>query len=99
MTNETIDVFDRELVIFVLNWAPYGPPPEDEVLPRFGISSNRLGQRIRDIAAAGLARNLRADDRQLLLRALALINSATNPRPDNQKAATPHPRHRPRYRR
>jgi hypothetical protein len=57
--------------------------------PRFGITSDCLGQRIRDIAAAGPTRNLRADDRVLLLRALALLNSAT--KPHNHKVATCNP--------
>ena len=82
---ETIDAFDRELVKFVVNWAPYGRPPEDEVLPRFGVSSDHLDQRVCDIAAAGLARNLCIDDRALLLRALALLDAAGT-------AAIPQPR-------
>lgn len=83
---ETIDAFDRELVKFVVNWAPYGRPPEDEVLPRFGVSSDHLDQRVYDIAAAGLARNLCIDDRVLLLRALALLGDVPG------TAATPQPR-------
>jgi hypothetical protein len=74
--NETLDAFDRDLVKMVLEWAPYGRPPEDEVLPRFGISVDRLDQRAREIALAGFARNLCIDDRVLLIQVLALLNPA-----------------------
>ena len=69
---ESIDLFDRELLKFVLNWAPYGGPPDDEVLPRFGIQSDQLRRRVHEIVHAGLARNVHIDDRILLLRAWAI---------------------------
>jgi hypothetical protein len=62
---ESIDPFDRELLRFVLNWAPYGGPP-DEVLPRFGIRSSHLHVRVDEIIRAGLERNLRIADRIFL---------------------------------
>lgn len=68
---ESIDLFDRELLKFVLNWAPYGGPPDDEVLPRFGIHSDQLCRRVQEIVHAGLARNVHIRDRILLIRALA----------------------------
>lgn len=50
LTFDPIEEFDRQLLCFVASWAPYGGPPVKEVLPRFGIRSDQIGQRIREIA-------------------------------------------------
>ena len=31
-----VDRFDMEIVEFMLSWAPYGGPPEEECVPLFG---------------------------------------------------------------
>ena len=67
-----VDQFDLEIVEFVLCWAPYGGPPEDECVPRFGMPPDRLRSRFRDIVRNGLRRHLDADSKALLERAAKL---------------------------
>jgi hypothetical protein len=64
-----MDQFDREIVEFVAAWAPYGGPPEDEVLPRFGMSADRLRNRLRQIVVEARNTTLTSDDRRLVLQA------------------------------
>jgi hypothetical protein len=72
---DPMDPFDRDLITFVIRWAPYGGPPRDEVLPAFGISANRLEERVLAIVRCYWMRNLAAEDRSLLLDAAALLRS------------------------
>jgi hypothetical protein len=43
-----LDRFDWELVDFVLTWQPYGGPREEDVMPLFGMTCERLHQRLRE---------------------------------------------------
>jgi hypothetical protein len=72
---DPMDPFDRDLITFVIRWAPYGGPPHDEVLPTFGISADGLGERVLAIVRCYWMRNLAAEDRSLLLGAAALLRS------------------------
>ena len=40
-----MDWFDRRIVQYMLCWHPFGGPPEDEVLPGFGMSLPQLNRR------------------------------------------------------
>jgi hypothetical protein len=40
-----MDWFDRRIVQYMLHWQPFGGPPEEEVLPRFGMSLPQLNRR------------------------------------------------------
>jgi hypothetical protein len=63
-----VNEFDWELVDFVLSWQPYGDPPDDEVLVRFGMTPLRLRQRFGEIVESALAGPSEyGDDRQALL--------------------------------
>ena len=44
-----MDWFDRRIVQYVLHWQPFGGPPEEEVLPRFGMSLPQLNRRFNRI--------------------------------------------------
>ncbi len=44
-----MDWFDRRIVQYMLRWHPFGGPPEDEVLPRFGMSLPQLRRRFNRI--------------------------------------------------
>lgn len=44
-----MDWFDRRIVQYMLHWQPFGGPPEDEVLPRFGMSLPQLNRRFNRI--------------------------------------------------
>lgn len=50
------DRFAHDIVTFMRNWAPYGGPPADEVLPEFGLTRDQLVQRYQSILAAEAAR-------------------------------------------
>lgn len=69
-----MDRFDREILEFVLNWAPYGGPPAGDALPLFGLTDRQLGDRIRCIIVHSLAGRLSPDDRDLLLRVLGALS-------------------------
>ena len=73
---DALDTFDQALIDFVLSWAPYGGPPVDEILPRFGILSYELADRVQEIASVVLRRNLSAADRIRVTQALATVRSA-----------------------
>lgn len=70
---EKLDGFDQDMMEFVLNWAPYGGPPADEILPRFGLAPDKLRERIRLIVADRLARNPGCEERRLLADTLIAI--------------------------
>ncbi|WP_137147305.1 hypothetical protein [Mycolicibacterium sp. CR10] len=67
---DKLDRFDRDLLQFALNWAPYGGPPTDELFSEFGIPSRQLVPRIRAIAAQYLYTPMSQSDRGLLLHAI-----------------------------
>lgn len=49
------DRFAHDIVTFMHNWAPYGGPPADEVLPEFGLTRDQLVARYRQILAVQAA--------------------------------------------
>ena len=46
-----MDPFDRQIVQFVVRWAPFGGPPDEDILPGFGLTPVELRQRFRQIVA------------------------------------------------
>lgn len=66
-----MDSFDRQIVQFIVRWAPFGGPPDEEVLPRFGLTPPQLRQRFKQIlsvmASPGI--NLADEDAALLVAA------------------------------
>ena len=76
-----LDRFDRDLMKFVVVWAPYGGPTDDELFPEFGISARQLRPRLQDIAVEYLSMPLNTNDRTLLLAALDILD-APPPRSD-----------------
>lgn len=65
-----MDTFERGVLQFVLAWAPYGGPREDDVWVQFGMTVEQLGGRFAKIVA-GLLPRVRAlpnADRCLLQR-------------------------------
>lgn len=67
-TQPAIDAFDRELLEFIMTWMPYGGPPAEEILPRFGIHADALVVRVQDIVTGGLSRSPVGPDVVLLHR-------------------------------
>ena len=64
-----MDSFNREIIVFVLAWAPYGGPPEEDVLPLFGMTTDRLKTVFCQVVQAELHGDLTPEDRQLIDRA------------------------------
>lgn len=60
--------FDRNLVDYVLLWTPFGGPPEEEILPRFGFQPAQLNRRFRRIVRRMInaEQGLNESDRELL---------------------------------
>jgi hypothetical protein len=46
---DIVSEFDWELVTFVVQWAHYGGPDPDDVLPNFGMTCTRLRERVEEI--------------------------------------------------
>jgi hypothetical protein len=54
-----LDDFDRAMLEFVVVWRPYGGPPQEEILPRFGLVPHEFLCRVEKTAVAAL--HLRPD--------------------------------------
>jgi hypothetical protein len=61
-----MDRFDREILDFVRSWAPYGGPPDDQVLEEFGLTRDQLIDRAHLILATEAARREREQRRPWL---------------------------------
>ncbi|OWL96715.1 hypothetical protein B7435_27545 [Mycolicibacterium peregrinum] len=63
-----MDSFERVLLKFVLAWAPYGGPREDDVWLEFGMTAEQLFVRFSGIVSGQVprVRALSAADRSLL---------------------------------
>ncbi|WP_099023632.1 hypothetical protein [Mycolicibacterium palauense] len=46
-----MDWFDHQIVQFVIRWAPFGGPPDEDILPRFGLTPAQLHKRFDAIVA------------------------------------------------
>lgn len=71
-----VDRFDWEIVAFVVKWAQYGGPREDDVMPAFGMTCQELQKRFTTIVNALIrSESLRVTRQQheLLKRALELV--------------------------
>ncbi|MDV3128547.1 hypothetical protein M1247_26815 [Mycobacterium sp. 21AC1] len=66
-----MDSFDRRILQFVLAWAPYGGPREDEVWNQFGMTVEQLRDRFSRLVTDLVARlrSLPATDRALVEKA------------------------------
>jgi hypothetical protein len=67
---DKLDRFDRDLLQFAVNWAPYDGPPTDELFPEFGITRRQLVPRIHAIADQYLYTPMSQSDKGLLLKAI-----------------------------
>lgn len=79
-----VDRFDWEIVTFVVKWAPYGGPREDDVIPTFGMTCQELQKRFTAIVNAMIgSETLRVTRRQheLLKRAVALLETDATAEP------------------
>lgn len=73
-----VDRFDWEIVTYVVKWAPYGGPREDDVMPTFGMTCQELGKRFNVIVNSLInSESLLVTRRQheLLKRAVELLDT------------------------
>lgn len=68
-----MDWFDRRILEHVIVCAPYGGVPEDDVLPRFGLTVDQFRGRVAAIVGEASATLLTVTDRALLLRVRARL--------------------------
>lgn len=68
-----MDRFDRDIVEFMLRWAPYGGPSEEDTMPEFGMNCPELRERAVGIIRDSLQESITLDDRILLLRTAAAL--------------------------
>lgn len=68
-----VDRFDREIVEFLLAWAPYGDPPDDECFPTFGMTLDQLKDHVRRLIEDNKDLRMRRDDCLLLMRVARLV--------------------------
>ncbi|MCX2930843.1 hypothetical protein ORI20_11175 [Mycobacterium sp. CVI_P3] len=72
-----MDWYDRQIIQFVVRWMPFGGPPEEETLPRFGLTPSEFRIRFREIVS-DLTRKkctLGEDDRELLASTIYAFKS------------------------
>jgi hypothetical protein len=72
-----MDSFDRHLVQFVVTWAPFGGPSDEDTYPRFGLRGRKLWNRFNRIVASAelVLPELQDDDAELTEQPRALIGS------------------------
>jgi hypothetical protein len=68
-----LDRFDRDLLAFVLSWAPYGGPPESECFVEFGMSSDRVRERCMEVVCTARPAEFGESECALLLRGSRLL--------------------------
>lgn len=68
-----LDRFDRDLLVFVLSWAPYGGPPENECFVEFGMNGDRVRERCMEVVCTARAAEFGDADSSLLVRVSRLL--------------------------
>jgi hypothetical protein len=68
-----LDLFDRDLLAFLLSWAPYGGPPDSECFVEFGMSAARLRERCVQVVSTTRSIDCNDEERELLLRTCRLL--------------------------
>ncbi len=70
-----MDWYDRRIVEFVVRWAPFGGPPDDDLLPRFGLTRRQFAERFQYIVSTKVESTLADSDRDLLAEARNLLTT------------------------
>jgi hypothetical protein len=68
-----LDRFDRDLLAFMLSWAPYGGPPENECFVEFGMSTDRVRERCMEVVTGARAVEYGDTDCSMILRCSRLL--------------------------
>ena len=72
-SGKQLDRFDRDLLAFVLSWAPYGGPPDDECFVEFGMSIDRVHEHCMQLVCTARAADYGDTEHSLLMRAARLL--------------------------
>ena len=70
-----LDRFDRDLLTFVLSWAPYGGPPDSECFVEFGMNAERVRERCLEVVCTARAIEHNDEERSLLVNAAQLLGA------------------------
>jgi hypothetical protein len=75
-----MDWFDRQIVQFIVWWAPFGGPSEEDTLPRFGLTPEQLARRFdRIVSKLSASEDRLGSDEAKLLAAVRRISPALCP--------------------
>ncbi len=69
-----LDAFECAMIRFLLSWAPYGDPPEEQCLPLFGKTVPALKEQVRELVRT--PRCCSPGDRTLLMRVARVVGPA-----------------------
>jgi len=87
-----LDRFDRDLLVFILSWAPYGGPPDNECFVEFGMSAERVRERCVQVVSTTRAVDCGEDERALLLRTCKLLLGSPSQRHSRSNALLNRPK-------
>jgi hypothetical protein len=71
-----LERFDRHLLTFMLWWAPFGGPPEDECFVEFGMKASRVREHCMQILRSSPAGVYSPSDHRLLVGVLQMLSPA-----------------------
>jgi hypothetical protein len=87
-----LDRFDRDLLAFMLSWAPYGGPPDSECFVEFGMNADRVRERCMQVVCTARAVDYVETECSLLLRTSRLLLGPQNQRDRRSDAEVARPR-------
>jgi hypothetical protein len=79
----SLDDFDRAIIKFVIQWAPYGGPSDEDLFPRFGLTRDRLFARIESIIRAQTEAPVPAESDRELIRTVARVLASSRREADS----------------
>ena len=81
--SDIVSEFDWELLTFVVQWASYGGPSPEDVLPNFGMTCIRFRERVEEIIDYARRRPHRVgpERRELVGRAAEWLSTLTDDSP------------------
>lgn len=71
---QDLDAFECAMIEYLLSWAPYGDPPEEDCLPLFGKTVSALKAEVGTLIRT--PRCCSSSDRTLLMRAARALGPA-----------------------
>lgn len=76
---DRLDSFDRQIVRFMIAWAPYAGPPDEECIPEFGLSAADLRERCVEIFTRGSSHRFVERDDHLIAHAMRTLDIWSSP--------------------